>query len=283
MKKSIHKAVLLLSVMLLTICFANALADYPFDSVTMIVPYGAGGTTDVVGRQFAAALGKTLGTTFVVENQGGASGAIGCQAALDADKDGSVVLFTAESLGTQRVMDRLGWLQSDVYDQTVLRLRYNAVARAFMHFGFMGGYAAAFLWGVIGIRDGVVTYGMMTAFLQLVGQVQRPIVELARQIPAFIHATTSVERLMELQALEQEPREEPVRLAGAPGIRLTDVRLSGPAGHHPGPFLPRLRARHDDGDHGPHGRRQEHAQPAGPGPAPSRCRTGRDLRDGTHL
>ena len=105
MKKSIRKAVLLLSVMLLTICFANALADYPFDSVTMIVPYGAGGTTDVVGRQFAAALGKTLGTTFVVENQGGASGAIGCQAALDAEKDGSVVLFTAESLGTQRVMD----------------------------------------------------------------------------------------------------------------------------------------------------------------------------------
>ena len=90
---------------LLTFCFSLSLADYPFDSVTMIVPYGAGGTTDVVGRQFAAALGKALGTTFVVENQGGASGAIGCQAALDADRDGSVVLFMADSLGTQRVMD----------------------------------------------------------------------------------------------------------------------------------------------------------------------------------
>ena len=91
--------------LLLTFCFSLSLADYPFDSVTMIVPYGAGGTTDVVGRQFAAALGKALGTTFVVENQGGASGAIGCQAALDADRDGSVVLFMADSLGTQRVMD----------------------------------------------------------------------------------------------------------------------------------------------------------------------------------
>ena len=80
-------------------------ADYPFPSVTMIVPYGAGGTTDLIGRQFALALGKVLNTTFVVENQGGASGSIGCQAALDADKDGSVVLFTAESLGTQRIMD----------------------------------------------------------------------------------------------------------------------------------------------------------------------------------
>ena len=84
---------------------ASVLADYPFSSVTMIIPYGAGGTTDLVGRQFATALGKVLGTTFVPENQGGASGSIGCQAALDAQKDGSVVLFTAESLGTQRVMD----------------------------------------------------------------------------------------------------------------------------------------------------------------------------------
>ena len=131
-------------------------------------------------------------------------------------------------IGTQRVLDRLGWLQKDVFGNTVLRIRYNAIARAFMHLGFMGGYAAAFLWGVIGIRDGVVTYGMMTAFLQLVGQVQRPIADLARQIRAFIHATTSVERLMELQALEQEADEAPMRLSGAPGIRLTDVDFSYP-------------------------------------------------------
>ncbi len=131
-------------------------------------------------------------------------------------------------IGTRRVLERLGWLQKDILGHTVLRLKYNSVARAFMHFGFMSGYAAAFLWGVFGIRSGVVTYGMMTAFLQLVGQVQRPIFDLARQIPAFIHATTSVERLMELQALEQEPEEAPVRLDGAPGIRVTDVDFSYP-------------------------------------------------------
>ena len=90
---------------LFVLCASFALAEYPFRRVTMIVPYGAGGTTDVVGRQFAAALGRALDTSFVVENQGGASGAIGCQAALDAKRDGSVVLFMADSLGTQRVMD----------------------------------------------------------------------------------------------------------------------------------------------------------------------------------
>ena len=73
--------------------------------VETLEPVGAGvmlatthpaGTTDVVGRQFAAALGKALGTTFVVENQGGASGAIGCQAALDAgDIEGAIGHLTA--------------------------------------------------------------------------------------------------------------------------------------------------------------------------------------------
>ena len=139
-------------------------------------------------------------------------------------------------IGAERVLTRLGLLQKDVQDRTVTRIKYNAVARGFMIFGFMGGYAAAFLWGVLGIRSGAVTFGMMTAFLQLVGQVQRPIAELAYQVPAFIHASTSVERLMELQALEQEPSgEAPVVLSGAPGIRLSDVTFSYP--ERPEPVL----------------------------------------------
>lgn len=131
-------------------------------------------------------------------------------------------------IGAERVLTRMGLLQKDVLEQTTRRIGYNAAARGFMIFGFMGGYAAAFLWGVYGIRSGVVTYGMMTAFLQLVGQVQRPIAELSRQVPAFIHASTSVERLMDLRQLEQEPDEAPVALAGAPGIRCTDLNYAYP-------------------------------------------------------
>ena len=102
-------AVLLAACLLLTLaaCGAQgktAASGYPVQTVTMIVPYGAGGTTDLVGRQLAAALSEAMGVNFVVENQPGASGSIGCRAALDAPKDGSVVLFAADSLGTQRVM-----------------------------------------------------------------------------------------------------------------------------------------------------------------------------------
>lgn len=79
-------------------------ATYPVKPITMIVPYGAGGTTDLMGRQFAAGLQRELGKSVTVINQGGASGSIGAKAVLDATADGYTILFTAESLGTQRVM-----------------------------------------------------------------------------------------------------------------------------------------------------------------------------------
>ena len=133
----------------------------------------------------------------------------------------------------ERVLEKFGWLQADVEDNTRKRLNYNAVARGLMFLGFQAGPAAAVLWGVFGIRAGTVTYGTMTAFLQLVGRVQRPIADFGRQIPAFITALTSVERLMDLQELELEPLEEPVMLAGAPTITLSHVTYSYPGASEP--------------------------------------------------
>ena len=128
----------------------------------------------------------------------------------------------------ERVLEKFGWLQQDVEDNTRKRLNYNAVARGLMFLGFQAGHAAAFLWGVFGILHGTVTYGMMTAFLQLVGQVQRPIAELGRQIPAFITALTSIERLMELEELEREPEAAPLVLAHAPEITVSHLSYGYP-------------------------------------------------------
>ncbi len=79
-------------------------AAYPTKEITMIIPYGAGGTTDVTGRQIALALEKQLGQKIVIVNQSGASGSVGTKTALDAKPDGYTILYTADSLGTQRVM-----------------------------------------------------------------------------------------------------------------------------------------------------------------------------------
>ena len=142
-----------------------------------------------------------------------------------------VLVLTLTS--AERVLDKFGWLQADVEDNTRKRLNYNAVARGLMFFGFQAGHAAAFLWGVFGILHGTVTYGMMTAFLQLVGQVQRPFAEFGRQVPAFINALASVERLMELEELEQEPEAEPLLLTSVPEIVADHISFAYPGQQEP--------------------------------------------------
>ena len=131
-------------------------------------------------------------------------------------------------MGTASVLEKFGNLQLSVRRLTISRLGYGAIARGFMNLGFSAGYATAFLWGVYGLQDGTVTYGMMVAFLQLVGQVQRPVASLASHIPAFIRTLASEERLMELTDSPQEIEGEPVVFASAPGIRVENLTYSYP-------------------------------------------------------
>ena len=65
-----------------------ATADYPTKPITMIIPYGAGGTTDTWGRKLAVLLEKYLGQPITVTNQGGASGSIGSQFVKEQTSDG---------------------------------------------------------------------------------------------------------------------------------------------------------------------------------------------------
>jgi ABC-type bacteriocin/lantibiotic exporter with double-glycine peptidase domain len=69
---------------------------------------------------------------------------------------------------------------------------------------------------------------MMTAFLQLVGQIQRPLADMSGQIPSLIHASASIDRLMELEALPAEESAEPHLLHGNVGIRLENVSFAYP-------------------------------------------------------
>ncbi len=74
--------------------------DYPVDTVTMVVPYAAGGAGDIVGRLVADELATRLGVTFVVENVGGASGAIGAEQVSRAAPDGGTLLLAGNAIFT---------------------------------------------------------------------------------------------------------------------------------------------------------------------------------------
>lgn len=125
--------------------------------------------------------------------------------------------------GTSKLLEKLGGMQDEVKAKTVQRLNYGAISRGFMSIGFRAGYALVFFWGVFGLKAGTVTYGMMVAFLQLVGQVQRPVASLAMQIPAFIKALASEERLLELEEMPQEDESTRIQLEGAPGVLVEDL------------------------------------------------------------
>lgn len=73
-------------------------AEYPTRSIRLIVPYAAGGPTDVLGRMIGDYLGRDLKQTVVVENKAGAQGAIGAEAAARSEPDGYTLFFTAASL-----------------------------------------------------------------------------------------------------------------------------------------------------------------------------------------
>ena len=134
-------------------------------------------------------------------------------------------------IGIERVMATLNTLHNALRYNTIKRLNFHSLNSALLSVSFMGGYAAAFLWGVYGIKSGAVTFGMMTAFLQLVSQIQMPLSELARKIPAFIHALSSIERLAELENLDPEENAPLCRLEAPAGILFKDVTFSYPDSH----------------------------------------------------
>ena len=92
-----------------------------------------------------------------------------------------------------------------------------------MNLGFAVGYLIAFLWAALRMLDHTLTFGGMTAFLQLVNKIQGPARNLTKLFPAFVSVFTAAERLMEL---EEEPLEEqgaPIYMKTPCGIRLNSI------------------------------------------------------------
>jgi tripartite-type tricarboxylate transporter receptor subunit TctC len=80
---------------------ANAAGAYPERPIRMVVPYPAGGITDIVGRAIAQRVAETLGQPVVVENKAGAGGTIGADTAARAQADGyTIFLGTSATNGT---------------------------------------------------------------------------------------------------------------------------------------------------------------------------------------
>ncbi len=84
---------------------ANA-QTYPERSITMVVPFSAGGPTDTVARLVAESMSKDLGQQIIVENVGGAGGTLGAGRVAQADPDGYTVLLHHIGMATSATLYR---------------------------------------------------------------------------------------------------------------------------------------------------------------------------------
>lgn len=78
--------------------------NWPVKPVRVIVPFGAGGGTDIQARLLSKNFHESMGQTFIVENRAGAGGIIGAELAVRAPADGYTILFTTASLAVNATL-----------------------------------------------------------------------------------------------------------------------------------------------------------------------------------
>jgi tripartite-type tricarboxylate transporter receptor subunit TctC len=120
-----------LSIFALALAFAApAQADqFPNKPVKMIVPYAAGGGTDIVARIVAQKLQEKWGPAVIVENHGGAGGNLGAEAAYNAAPDGYTLLFTAQGplVVNQSLYDKIPYDPAKFTPISLVTVAYSAL------------------------------------------------------------------------------------------------------------------------------------------------------------
>lgn len=121
------------------------------------------------------------------------------------------------------MVDRLESTQSELRHRVVKRTAFSVVSNFILNAGFSVGYLIAFLWAALRMADQTLTFGGMTAFLQLVNRIQGPARDLTRLAPVFVGVFTAAERLMELEENPLEEQGDPIPLTAPCGVRLEHI------------------------------------------------------------
>ena len=130
--------------------------------------------------------------------------------------------------GERWMQDKVEELQDSQTANFMHRSRVMAISRFALGCTFGLGYMLAFVWGAYGLRSGAITFGVMTSFLQLVGQIQHPILTLIGALPSVIYSTASIDRLEELAQANEELSDNGESISDSEliGIRMDDVSFS---------------------------------------------------------
>lgn len=110
----------------------------------------------------------------------------------------------------QAVCGKLNDFQRDNYKIRIKRNAISNIANTLVYVMFTAGYYAALAWGALQISAGVMTFGTLTAFLQIIQQIKAPFRNVSGLIPQYYSMQASAERLMELEEMEEEQAESKI-------------------------------------------------------------------------
>ncbi|MGE5613694.1 MAG: ABC transporter ATP-binding protein [Bacillota bacterium] len=130
--------------------------------------------------------------------------------------------FTMEKKSRERIKN----IQEEQLNVLIRRNLISTVASSTFSIGYWAGYLLSLGWGTMRLSQGAVTFGSLTAFLQLVGQVQSPFIQLVRSVPQLIETEASAERIIELEEIESETRDEEKLKWTRAGIRFENISFS---------------------------------------------------------
>ena len=132
-----------------------------------------------------------------------------------------MLIKTLES--DEMIVGKLEGTQRELRRKVVRKTKFSVFSNLVLNFGFAFGYLVAFTWAALRMSDHSLTFGGMTAFLQLVNKIQSPARQLTKLVPAFVSVFTAAERLMELEEDPLEEQGDSIELAGPCGIRLNHI------------------------------------------------------------
>jgi ABC-type bacteriocin/lantibiotic exporter with double-glycine peptidase domain len=143
------------------------------------------------------------------------------QSVLQETVQNRMLIKTLES--DSMMVGKLESTQSELRHNVVKRTIFSVFSNLILNFGFALGYLIAFLWSAMRMYNNTLSFGGMTAFLQLVAKIQGPARSLTKLVPAFVSVFTAAERLMELEENPLEEQGDPIEMDSPCGVRLDNV------------------------------------------------------------
>ena len=122
--------------------------------------------------------------------------------------------------------ETLAKLRTERFKWVMERQKISAVSSTMLALAFQVGYITAFVYSAQQLSANIITYGTMSVFISLVGQIQSPVLGLSKVIPRVVSIFTSAQRIIELDSMPSEDMTVPEFKSSQLGLRIRDVSFA---------------------------------------------------------